>query len=463
MPVSHSSERLIEVPHIVEKVVERIILMPQVHEVSKHIYNIEEQANPGVVVDVDFQQHETQYKQLYGSLKKDMDSLVIDLRSMKKAHPEMADRLNSVESYMTNLDQVVAHPKIIQVNKEKIVEKLVPAPVLIHSGGKASSKDEAFYLVLIEKYERELKEAQKTNNYAVQDEDLKRLFFSGGSRDEDLRIKDKISQYKQSEEGAKLYNKSDNALISSILHDKYQSISQAERASQESARYHTLADERLAMLHQFKQTNDVLHVKLLELEEKVRQLSRNQGGNKESADALKKLLKEIEELDQVVYSDIKKTKIPQATQIISPGAELSSKLQETKMRELEAQVEALRSKLIAKEGKREYSDASDKDRVIENLQVQISRLVEHKGESMNTLPGSMERLESARLSPVREAESRKEYFAPPTSAMQISKPSETGLSQGLVWDPYGPPAATAGQGVPQESLALSLPSGSPTA
>ena len=41
---------------MMEKVVERIVLMPQVHEVSKHIYDVQEEASPGVAVDVDFQQ-----------------------------------------------------------------------------------------------------------------------------------------------------------------------------------------------------------------------------------------------------------------------------------------------------------------------------------------------------------------------------------------------------------------------
>jgi hypothetical protein len=72
-----------------EKVVERIIMMPQIHEVSKHIIDIQQEAHPGVAVDVDFAEHETKYKGLYSGLKKDMDSLVVDLKSMQKSHPEL--------------------------------------------------------------------------------------------------------------------------------------------------------------------------------------------------------------------------------------------------------------------------------------------------------------------------------------------------------------------------------------
>ena len=55
---------------------------------------------------------------------------------------------------MSNLDEVMAHPRIVQVNNEKIVTKEVPAPVILQSRGPGSSRDETFYLVLIEKIER---------------------------------------------------------------------------------------------------------------------------------------------------------------------------------------------------------------------------------------------------------------------------------------------------------------------
>lgn len=104
VPVAHSTEKLVEVPHLMEKVVERIVLMPQVHEVSKHIIDIQEESHPGVAVDVDFAEHEAKYKTLYSGLKKDMNSLVGDLRSMQKTHPELSEKLKSIEIYMSNLD-----------------------------------------------------------------------------------------------------------------------------------------------------------------------------------------------------------------------------------------------------------------------------------------------------------------------------------------------------------------------
>ena len=68
---------MVEVPQMMEKVVERIVLMPQVHEVSKHIYDIQEEPTPGVAVNVEYAEHEAKYKDIYGNLKKDMDHLVV--------------------------------------------------------------------------------------------------------------------------------------------------------------------------------------------------------------------------------------------------------------------------------------------------------------------------------------------------------------------------------------------------
>lgn len=87
MPVSNSFEKIVEVPHLMEKVVERIVMMPQVHQVTQHIIDIQEEAHPGVAVDVDFNEHREKYNKLYNNLKKDTRDLITELKAMKKAHP----------------------------------------------------------------------------------------------------------------------------------------------------------------------------------------------------------------------------------------------------------------------------------------------------------------------------------------------------------------------------------------
>ena len=96
--------------------------------------------------------------------------------------------------------------------------------------------------------------------------------------------------------------------------------------NQESGRYKKISEERLELLHQFKQTNDIVHHRLLDLEERVRQLNRAQGKDKETSEALKKILKEIEDMDEVVYNDVKKTKVSEPVQM-AYGKDIPAKLQ----------------------------------------------------------------------------------------------------------------------------------------
>jgi hypothetical protein len=153
-----------------EKIVERIVLMPQIHQVTQHIIDVQEEGNPGVAVDIEFSEHQAQYNKLYGNLKKDTDALIIELRAMKKANPQLKDNLEQIEGYILQLDEITAFPKIVQVTKDKFVNRDVPVPVLLSKKTSENIKTEAFYLVLIEKLTKELKKAKGTASYVIEDE-----------------------------------------------------------------------------------------------------------------------------------------------------------------------------------------------------------------------------------------------------------------------------------------------------
>ena len=134
-----------------EKVVERIVLMPQVHQVTQHVFDIQEHENPGVAVDVDISEHEAHYSKLRQNFKKDTDALISELKSMKNSHPELTEKLQAIEKYVNEFDKLDAFPKIVQTTKDKVVNRDVKVPVLLSSKPTDSIKNEAFYLVLIEK------------------------------------------------------------------------------------------------------------------------------------------------------------------------------------------------------------------------------------------------------------------------------------------------------------------------
>ncbi len=105
--------------------------MPQIHQVTQHIIDIQEEANPGVAVDVDITEHQAQYGKLYKSFKKDSEALRTDLRSLKTAHPELSDRITALEKYVTELDTLSEFPKFVQITKDKIVNNNVSVPVFL--------------------------------------------------------------------------------------------------------------------------------------------------------------------------------------------------------------------------------------------------------------------------------------------------------------------------------------------
>lgn len=52
MTVAITEEKFIEVPYIIEKIVEKIVVMPQIVEVLKYIHEVCESEDAGVAVDV---------------------------------------------------------------------------------------------------------------------------------------------------------------------------------------------------------------------------------------------------------------------------------------------------------------------------------------------------------------------------------------------------------------------------
>lgn len=80
-----------------------------------------------------------------------------DLRVLREKDPSLAGKISTIEKYLQDLDKLVAFPKIIQVTKDKIVEKEKAVPVIVTRRDEDSIKSEAFYIVLIEKLLNELK------------------------------------------------------------------------------------------------------------------------------------------------------------------------------------------------------------------------------------------------------------------------------------------------------------------
>lgn len=73
MKITTSEEKFIEVPYIIEKIVEKIVVMPQIVEVLKYIHEVCESEDAGVAVDVEVGAHEARYKDLSRNIERHLD------------------------------------------------------------------------------------------------------------------------------------------------------------------------------------------------------------------------------------------------------------------------------------------------------------------------------------------------------------------------------------------------------
>ena len=78
-----TSERIVEVPYLLEKIVEKIVIMPQVVEVLKYVHEIVEEESLGVAVGADVSVQEAKYKELYANIRVYFEQVLVELRRLK--------------------------------------------------------------------------------------------------------------------------------------------------------------------------------------------------------------------------------------------------------------------------------------------------------------------------------------------------------------------------------------------
>ena len=167
-------------PYILEKIVEKIVIMPQVVEVLKYVHEIVEEETLGVAVGADVNISEIRYKELYAQIRIHFEALLVELRKMKTQNPGIKIQIEIIETFLTELDGIIKFPRFYEVEKEKIVEKEVNKAVLVPTQTADSIRTETSYAVLIEKLISELKRI-KTSNSSIRlelDEDIQLMFFS---------------------------------------------------------------------------------------------------------------------------------------------------------------------------------------------------------------------------------------------------------------------------------------------
>ena len=165
-----------------EKIVEKIVVMPQIVEVLKYVHEVVEEQQLGVAVGVDVATHEQKYKLLTKDLKVNIDVLLAELRKMKGSNPNLKLQIELIEKFMAEFEQFILYPRIFQVPKEKVVEKIVEKDkiVALPTQDERSLKMELTLSLLVEQLIMELKRVKREQpNLNLQlEDDVKLIFFS---------------------------------------------------------------------------------------------------------------------------------------------------------------------------------------------------------------------------------------------------------------------------------------------
>jgi hypothetical protein len=70
-----------------EKIVEKIVIMPQIVEVLKYVHEVVEEETLGVAVGVEVATHEQKYKMLSQNLRSSIGLLLTEIRKIKNTNP----------------------------------------------------------------------------------------------------------------------------------------------------------------------------------------------------------------------------------------------------------------------------------------------------------------------------------------------------------------------------------------
>lgn len=99
--------------------------MPQIVEVLKYVHEVVESESLGVAVGVDVSTHEQKYKLLTKDLKVNIEMLLVEIKKLRSSNPGFAVQIEVIEKFLLQLEKHILTPRIVEVVKEKIVEKIV--------------------------------------------------------------------------------------------------------------------------------------------------------------------------------------------------------------------------------------------------------------------------------------------------------------------------------------------------
>ena len=126
---------------------------------------------------------------------------MVELRKLRVNNPALKIQIDIIEAFLVELEKIMQFQRIVQVEKEKIVEKEVNVPVLVPTRDSVSIRNDLSMTILVEKLIGELKriKSQNSNIQLNLDEDIQLIFFTelfGGNVDMREEISSQLKSYR---------------------------------------------------------------------------------------------------------------------------------------------------------------------------------------------------------------------------------------------------------------------------
>lgn len=178
----HESSKQVDTQdRVLERVVEKIVLMPQIVEVVKNIHHIAEVNSLGVAVDVDVNVHTENYLGVTTELRQSLRELLASFRSNVGRQPDLKNLISIIEKYLVFVEDWIKFPKLIEVPKEVIKEVEKEKVVVLPTDNKQKLASMSY---VIDKLVNELRRIRESHKISLSlDEEVTRIFFGGRSEE----------------------------------------------------------------------------------------------------------------------------------------------------------------------------------------------------------------------------------------------------------------------------------------
>ena len=304
VPVITYNERIVEVPYLLEKIVEKITILPQVVEVIKYVHEIVEEASLGVEVNVDIEVQQTKYRELYVQLRNNFEVVLVELRKLRTANPNLKVVIEIIEKYMVELNGLIEFPRFVPIDRQVEVVR----PVLVPTKDQESLREELALAVLVEKLIGEIRTI-KTSNPSLKlslDADLQLLFFSEafvshGKVSEELnkQLNEYLATYR-----SKTSPNDRDVFIKSVLDDRFALANTVKRANLEIEKIKAIASSRQDQTVRLTQTINELRPRIKNLENDVSVVTKSfQSTNPSLAKELSRLVEATVDIRRLIDVD----------------------------------------------------------------------------------------------------------------------------------------------------------------